>query len=265
MPHAQTHLVAACDVLAREAVQAAAPWLGRADERAAFLLGAVSPDVRAISGHPREATHFFTIPPQADRPAHRALLMRWPQLREAVTLDRAQAAFIAGYMTHLVMDQTWLEQIVMPALFIEGLPWGTGHPNWCLYTILMVYLERRAEARLPADTVEQLAGAEPDRWLPFIADDLLIRWRDYIVGMIREGGVRLVCRYFAETNGLSAGEMEAITGDEERMAEIAYPVVPRERLLAFEAEAVRRTEAAVLAYLGGEGIDHTSKTQGDET
>jgi hypothetical protein len=218
--------------------------------QSAFLLGAISPDARILSGHPREATHFFTIPPSPDRPAQRALLDEWPALRRESVADQQQAAYVAGYMTHLVMDQTWVEQVVMPGLFIDGLAWGYGHPNWRLYTILMTYLECRAESRLPEDALDRLKRARPAGWLPFLNDQILLRWRETILQIVEGGGASRVSQDFARTNGLKAEEMAAIVGSEVRMAEVAYPTVPREQLLAFEDESRRRSAGAVMDYLG---------------
>jgi hypothetical protein len=254
MPHAQTHLVAACEVLAQPALLESFPWLADDAAQSAFLLGAISPDARILSGQPREATHFFNIPPEEDRPAQARLLDEWPALRRVSVADGQRAACVAGYITHLVMDQTWVEQIVMPGLFIEGLEWGVGHPNWRLYTILMTYLERRAESRLPEDALGQLKRAQPDGWLPFLDDQTLIRWRETIVRIVEGGGAARVSREFARTNGLAAGEMAAIVGSEARMAQVAYPTVPRERLLAFEDESRSRSAGAVMDYLGA-GLD----------
>jgi hypothetical protein len=216
----------------------------------AFLLGAISPDARILSGLPREATHFFDIPPEDGRPASARLLDEWPALRCEAVADRRQAAYIAGYMTHLVMDQTWVEQVVMPGLFIDGVVWGFGHPNWRLYTILMTYLEHRAEARLPGAALDRLKRAQPERWLPFLDDQTLLRWRETIIRIVENGGAARVSREFARTNGLAADEMAAIVGSEARMAEVAYPTIPRAQLLAFEDEVRGRSAGAVMDYLG---------------
>src|SRR5574341_1617964 len=149
MPNAQTHLAAVCDLLDRPAIRDEFPWLAEDSARAAFLLGAVSPDARAVSGQPREATHFFLIPFADDRPAQEVMLATYPDLSRAGKLSREQSAFIAGYITHLVMDQTWVESVVMHGLFVEGARWGTHHPQWRTYCILMTHLEYQAADRVP--------------------------------------------------------------------------------------------------------------------
>ncbi len=252
MPNAQTHLASVCDLLAQPTVQAAFGWLADDQAQAAFLLGAISPDVRAVSGDIREATHFFDIPPRDAQPAPRAMLRAWPQLRDPRQLVRPQAAFVAGYITHLVMDQTWVEMIVMRRLFVAGTHWGIHHPNWRVYSVLMTYLEYQAAARLPRRAVDLLAQAEPHGWLPFIRDEHLIEWRDHVVSVIERGGAQLISRMFAETNRITPAEMEAIVLSEERMAEEGFAVVSREHLRAFEDEVGRRSASTATHYLAGE-------------
>jgi hypothetical protein len=251
MPNAETHLAAACDLLAEPAITGAHPWLAGDASRAAFLMGAISPDVRAISGQAREATHFFTIPPSDERPAPAVMVADWPQISQASRLNPPAAAFVAGYMTHLIMDQTWVERVVIPGLFIAGTEWGVQHPNWRLYCILMTYLEYRAAPRLPADTSRRVGSAEPQGWLPFVADHYLAQWRTRVAGLIGEGGPRRVSSVLTQSCGLSSDEMEAIVLSEPEMARQAYPVVARERLLDFEAETARRCRDQVLRYLAG--------------
>ncbi len=175
------------------------------------------------------------------------MLADWPALADVG--DEMQAGFIAGYMTHLIMDQAWVEMIVMPALFIDGTVWGTEHPNWRLYCILMTYLEYRAGARLPAGTTGLVASARPEQWLPFVADSDLARWGSHVARIIEQGGPRLVSSGLAKTCHMLPDEMEAIVLAEEAMRREAYTTVPRARLADFESETTRRCQETVAGYL----------------
>jgi hypothetical protein len=250
MPNAQTHLLAAAQLLASDGVANRLPWLRQGEPQAAFLLGVISPDVRAITGQSREATHFFEIPPRDSRPVQLAMFGQWPRLQDAPALNPPQAAFIAGYVAHLIMDVTWVERIVMPCLFIEDQPWGASHPNWRLYSILMSYMEYQAVDQLPEGTLARMEQARPaGGWLPFVEDSDLAKWRNQMAGLIRRGGARLVSRYFAISNHMQSEQMEAIVTSESRMAEEAYSTVPRERLDDFLDESARRSGVFVLDYL----------------
>lgn len=252
MPNAHTHLAAVSDLLRAEVLTGAFPWLGGSssnEAQAAFLLGAISPDVRVVSGHPREATHFFSIPPEHDRPAHEVMMSTYPDLRDAGALQPSHAAFVAGYITHLIMDQVWLEVVVMPGLFIDGQVWGIRHPNWRLYSILMTWLEYRSARQLQPAMTDCLARALPDRWLPFVEDRHLAHWRDHVVEMIRTDGARRTSEIFAQTNHLSAAELEAIVLSDDRMADEAYAFVSPERLAQFDSDTAQRSLDAVMQYL----------------
>lgn len=249
MPNAQTHLVSACTILENVTSAGTIPWMASGIARSSFLLGAISPDVRAVSGHSREATHFLRIPPPDDRAAPEVMLAQWPELQDTTSLERDRAAFVAGYMTHLVMDQAWVEMIVMPGLFVKGVAWGTDHPNWRLYSILMTYLEYRAAACLPEHAVPCLIRANPHDWLPFIKDKHLVQWRDHVAQVIQKGGARVISRMFAYSNRLEPKALEAIVTSEKRMSAEAYPVIPRKNLITFEVEATRRSQEAVMCYL----------------
>ena len=248
MPNAQTHLATACDLLAQPAALAAFPALTGEAAQAAFMLGAIGPDVRAMSGQSREATHFFEIPPVDERPAQDLMFEAYPELADASALPPDQAAFIAGYLTHLVMDETWLRIVVMPGLFIDGVQWGTQHPNWWAYSLLMTWLEYRAADRLCEIAVPGLSVAQPHHWLPFVTDDMLRRWRDHVAGLIGLGGASLVSAMFAHTNDISPAELEAIVLDEVRMEREAFSVVSRARLETFEAATHQRSENAIITY-----------------
>ena len=247
MPNSETHLAAACDLLSRPEILTEHGWLSDADARAAFLMGAISPDARAVSGQPREETHFFTIPATDPRPAHVAMLERWPTI--ASPLNPLQAACIAGTITHLVMDQTWVELLVMPSLFIDGMTWGPSHDNWRLYCILMTYLEYHAAERVPSGTTALIADGKPNEWLPFVADRVLGDWCRLVARAIEQGGPRQVSSALAKTCRLQPEELEAIVLSETEMNAQAFSSVPLDRLLAFEAETARRSAEAVRQYL----------------
>ncbi|NDJ54213.1 MAG: zinc dependent phospholipase C family protein [Chloroflexi bacterium] len=249
MPNSQTHLASTHQIATDSRVVERLPLLADPAARAAFYLGAISPDVRIVSRQSRVATHFFDIPNQSGVQAQDEMLRQWPNLRELADSEPIRAAFVAGYITHLVMDQVWLDDIVMPSLFINGQRWGTSHPNWRLYSILMTYLEYRADRLVPDHVIDAMAGAQPDHWLPFVDDAYLEAWRDGCAQRIRTGGPQGVSTMFAASNDMTPMELEEIVQSEEVMAEVAYPIVERQRLIDFERLATDRSRDAVLAYL----------------
>jgi hypothetical protein len=252
MPNSQTHLLCASALLSDLRSLPETAWLGQNDAQAAFLLGSISPDVRAVSGQSREATHFFTIPFSDDRSAQITMLDEYPQVARTRVSDPVQAAFVAGYFTHLIMDQTWVEQVVMHTLFIEGEAWGIYHPNWRTYALLMAYLEYQSAAQLPPNTSEQMRSASPHQWLPFVLDNHLELWCEHVSNLIQSGGARALSMMLARSCRMTPDELEAIVLSPSQMADQAFHTVPSEKLAAFQSETTRRCRASVLEYLTAE-------------
>lgn len=248
MPYSQTHLLTAGALLA---APDAPPALLDEAAQAAFYFGAIAPDARVVSGQPRESTHFFTIPFSDDQPAYLNLVRTWPALAAPEALSAERAAFIAGYMTHLIMDQTWVEQVVLPCLFIDDAEWGPEHANWGIYNLLMAYLEFEAVDSLPGQVGDLLHQTRSRRWVPFIKDVPLNQWRGHIAGFIN-AQPNGVLKLLARGSGMPVEELRALVNSPERMQEAAFCVAPLERLEAFRTLTAARCAEAVRAYLGGE-------------
>ena len=131
----------------------------------------------------REVTHFYQLDqPITERP-WRAMFLRYPLLAQA--RDNAHLAFLAGYVAHLALDEFWAENMVRPHF------WGTRTgivSHWrdklfALHLILTV-MDERDQAELHAWQADSLAQCQPQDWLPFLGDDILRDWRDFVSGQI---------------------------------------------------------------------------------
>ena len=248
MPTASAHLAAALDLLEDPAL-AARGRLASGEARGAFLMGTISPDVRVISGQAREATHFYDIPLSRDRPANRVFLDTYPTLAQADALPFNQAAFVAGYMTHLVMDEAWLEVVVMPHIFIDGANWTVEHPNFRLYSLLMTYLAEQGDAHIPPGVVDDLRAAQPQAWLPFASDDDLVTWRERVIKYALQDGGWQTARMFAREIGSPADDLYAVVTSPQAMESQVFSVVPHQALGTFQEATHQRCVSALNAYL----------------
>jgi hypothetical protein len=108
MPPIAIHLRLARDVA--DAIRA--PQLSR--NLGAFLLGATAPDLRNINGWARERTHFTTLDESGHGLGLGNMFAEHPHLADAGVLDTVAAAFVAGYRTHLVADDAWIDLVYRP-------------------------------------------------------------------------------------------------------------------------------------------------------
>jgi hypothetical protein len=248
MPTPVMHLVLAEEILRGDALPSAACHL-LTQQRGPFLLGHTVPDVQTISGQARDETHFYSLPRTSERPAHEALFAAYPQLAHAGELPAAQAAFIAGYIAHLLLDELWLDCIFLPYF---GGDWGTRGERGFLHNVLRTWLDARDQQRLSGSVVVALQEAEPQGWLPFVGDEHLWAWRDWLVGQLGPGRSVQTAMVFAERMGVSVAEVEAVLSSPQRMEERVFSHVPRAALRSFHDGGCERSVALIAEYLGAD-------------
>jgi hypothetical protein len=82
-----------------------------AGESGTYLLGATSPDIRVLTRWARERTHFFDLARQDHQDSVATFFAVHPELADAGTLGAATVAFVSGYISHLALDETWIEGV----------------------------------------------------------------------------------------------------------------------------------------------------------
>ena len=108
MPNLPTHFSFALDTLAALDDPSIKANLG------SFLLGSTTPDIRARTKWKRSHTHFASLSVERVGVGAEGLFRSNPDLTEAARKSPATRAFLAGYLSHLVTDETWITQIYRP-------------------------------------------------------------------------------------------------------------------------------------------------------
>ncbi|MBI4311631.1 MAG: zinc dependent phospholipase C family protein [Chloroflexi bacterium] len=80
----------------------------------AFLLGSCSPDIRIVTRGPRDNTHFAPISNDTLGAGMAAMFSAYPNLARVRGLSEQTAAFIAGYVSHLLADEAWIIKVYRP-------------------------------------------------------------------------------------------------------------------------------------------------------
>ena len=152
----------------------------------AFYLGSVAPDYQTICNVPRQATHFYDLPPSDSDRAYPRMFSSYPELAEQLRLSPEQAVFIAAYCAHLMLDLRWYHEVLIP-YFIEPLEWESHHQRFVVHNTLLTYLDKQAVSSLPDSAASVLSSAHPKAWLPFALDEELKEWRDLLVAQLKPG------------------------------------------------------------------------------
>ncbi len=246
MPTPFNHLVLARQLLDAPGFSSAAQDALTA-ELPAFLFGNIAPDAQTVSGQPREATHFFPVPLGGAPPAHQVLFERHPELARVDRLSPARAAFLAGYLAHLELDQLWITDIFDP-VFGPRQTWSTFRERLYLHNIFRAHWDAQDLRRLPPAIGSDLRAARPDDWLPFVGDDHLRRWRDLVADQLAPGAAARTVEVFAERMGADPHAFAALVNSPAEMERRVFARVPSARLEQFCADGLARCIARLHAY-----------------
>jgi len=211
-----------------------------------FLFGNTAPDVQVLSGQPREATHFFSLPIQAsDQFAWEALLFHHPHLANFERLQPDQVGFLAGYLCHLQADWMWIRQIFAPVFGPRG-SWGNFKDRLYYHNVLRAYLDRSVVAGLGDISINEV---QPDHWLPFVQDCHLVRWRDFLSRQLQPGETTLTVEVFSSRQGVAAPEYYALLGSEVRMQREVFSHIPLEQVQGYRNSVLNENIGLLTNYL----------------
>jgi hypothetical protein len=228
------------------------PLVGRylMQARPAFLLGSTAPDTCTLGGQPRPTTHFFKVPMKDSRPASQRLLAQHPQLARSKQLKPDHAAFLAGYLAHIAVDQAWVRCIFEPVYGLRA-SWLTFHQRLVDHNLLRAHLDQLYRGRLPGDLAIVLRDAEPNAWLPFTPDTTLRRWRDHIAEQLEPGARSYTVAVFAERLGIEAEGFAARLQSQKDLERSIFRHISNRRLEAFHRLSLRLMLEVVMAYFEG--------------
>ncbi len=179
MPTPFTHLYIASRLLHDGHVSAAAQAI-LAAHQPCFLLGGIVADQR-LEGMERADTHFYHYTrPMPDNP-WREMFRQHPTLMQPKS--EAHHAFLMGYVAHLAADEYWSRHMLGPH-FANG-EWGEDRfDRFFVLHLLLIWMDERDEDRLPQETADLLRQCFPNDWLPFLPDDGICDWRDFLADQL---------------------------------------------------------------------------------
>jgi hypothetical protein len=215
------------------------------DSWGAFLLGNVAPDARVSSGLQRADTHFFEYQPVVDPPAAVVMLTQHTALRCVSAHDANHAAFVAGYVAHLAVDEVWC----MDALYPLFAGWGDSRTRFEMLHMLLGHLDERDFGSLPTTSdYEPLHEATPACWLPFMTDADLVTWRDLIADQLSPRGHNRTFDILSKRIGMTASEMATFTHDRGKMSAQLWAHVPYDQIQAVEQHMYDWARRVLIDY-----------------
>jgi hypothetical protein len=207
-----------------------------------FLFGCTAPDVQVVSGQDRRATHFFDIPIQAGAEVPWSVMFHHhPELSSS--LPGEQAAFIAGYVCHLLADWRWVLEIFAPT-FGPGARWENFGRRLYLHNVLRAYLDHQLLSQIDPQTASALKQVTSDNWLPFVQDRYLRQWRDLLYPQLYPGAAIATVEVFAARQQVEPEAYYQLLASEQRMEDEVFSRLPRQQLEAYRQRLL--DESAVI-------------------
>jgi hypothetical protein len=150
-----------------------------------FLLGSTSPDIRVITRKDREEYHFAPLDFDDVGAGIDRMFDSHPDLMSAGDYSGQTQAFIAGYLTHLVVDETWITTMFRPYF---------GNPVVFEDEVLGLVMDRALQMELDRQAWEtatairsRLEAASERVEIGFIPSETLEEWRLWVLGSLDRG------------------------------------------------------------------------------
>ncbi len=220
-----------------------------------LYLGSTAPDIHILMRWERERTHFFDLQRFEKQSAVAAMFEAHPALARPAELSPPTVAFVCGYISHLVMDEIWINDVYRP-FFGRSSPLA-GDPRADIMDRAAQYeLDRqtRAERQAMSQIVKELARSALDLDVGFIDGGALSLWRELMVEAVNHPPDWERFRFFGGRALRAAGidTPEAFAEFVKTLPDLvaeATDYLSRERIGAFLEKSLDRGRGTIKEYL----------------
>ncbi len=218
-----------------------------------FYLGATSPDIRALTKRARSEYHFVELDFESIGTGVETMFAAYPEMMDAAEHDGPTRAFIAGYITHLLADESYIVRMFRPYFGESGV-----FEDKELAKVWDRALQLDLDREVWVDVQRSVADTDFDprkvsvRFLP--SDDLL-NWKDWVLRVVNGGFSWERLRFMAGRIAASDdrhpayGHAEAFIESIGDSLESLYETVPRNRVAEFRAESIDTIVSGLRGYL----------------
>ena len=223
-----------------------------------LFLGSTCPDIRNLIGVPREATHYVSLGDTSGACGIGCFLEAHQAATEFSLLSGAAKCFVAGYLSHLVTDATWIAEIYRP-FFGKSSALADLRERDMLDRALQFDLEQRERRQLGRFEAicALIAGAEGFANLGVADDDVLRRWRGFICGALDLEDVAQRFRYFArsfarEGQMIPVNRSEGFVQGFPALLARALQHVPEGSIASFRQKSIDATVEVIREFLSAD-------------
>ena len=226
------------------------------DQVGEYYLGATTPDIRVLTRWDRARTHFFDLNVYEHQDSVATLFAEHPELASPEQLSPETVAFIAGYITHLCLDERYIYDVYRPYFGQQSALGGDLTAN-TMDRLLQFELDRqrREDTETASEIRESLEGCSLAIDVGFLDSDTLKKWLQVAIDQTRhppdwrrfrhQGGRHLP--------GVNLESEEALDEFLERVPELLQRTighVSTKQVDAYVEQATETAAAQIRRYLG---------------
>jgi len=221
-----------------------------------YYLGATTPDIRVLTRWNRARTHFYDLNDFNHQDSVAGLFDAHPELAHPEQLAPESVAFIAGYITHLCLDERYIDTVYRPYFGQRSALGGDLTAN-TMDRLLQFELDRRrredaAEASAIRDALE-CCSLPAD--VGFLDSDTLQKWLEIAIEQTRHPPDWRRFRYQGGRHlpGVSLESDEELSAFLERVPVLLQETldhVSTKQVDAYLEQATETAAAQLRRYLG---------------
>ncbi len=133
----------------------------------------------------RDRTHFFDLSSFDEQSGVAGLFAAYPRLSDPGQLSPSTSAFVAGYLTHLVMDELWINTIYRPFFGERSALGGDLRANIMDRAVqFSLDHKKRVDRELMAHVLSEVTRCDLALEIEFIDADTLGRWKQVILEVV---------------------------------------------------------------------------------
>ncbi len=223
--------------------------------RGNYLLGSTLPDVHVITATmSRQSTHFFDLNQKSNGGSINEFLKTHPELTKGKHLSQVTKATVAGYLSHLAVDDLWIADIYRP-FFGPASSLADDPQANLLDRALQHELEKKERDDLTVrdDILALLHGPLPIDNLGFIDGRALKRWQGFVCALAKrqfnwENFHNWVQKALMPREKLEAERVKHFLAVLPEMRQKAIQLVTWQRLEAFKQQGVSSSLSLLDEY-----------------
>ena len=220
-----------------------------------FLLGSTTPDIRAMTKGKREDTHFAPLATRKIGAGAEGLFGSHPELADKSKLGSATASFLAGYLSHLAADETWILDIYQRYFGGNSLEQQKMQANiWD--RALQLDMDRAAMDDMGdrEEIRQHLQGSETEVDIGFLDGEQLAQWREWVVNFTTWDftweRLRFATRRMYRDDPDASKIAEDFLLSMPDSLEELYGLVSRDEIATYRNKAISESVRMVKEYLG---------------